>query len=533
MHVLGIDAGGTKTVCLLADEQGAIVSEGRGAGANLHTAGELAVEKVLHEVMEEAIGDRAITPAAICLGIAGVDRDDEARTVRAIMRRIGYKSRVLVVNDALIALVAGARDEPGIAIIAGTGSIVYGRNAAFEAARAGGWGHMIGDEGSGYWIGRESLAAVMRAADGRGPETRLTAEILSHFNVDDESRLPRNRLRPRAAAGQRRGARADRPAGGRAGRCGGDADSRARRRRARARGAFGGDPPRDARRRVHVLSGRRRLSRRAVAGGGAASAGCSRSRRARRRRSLREEPAVGAVWLALAEARGGARVPVQAAAMADQQSMMRLRVFRDRRRAGARAGAPTSRARLAATPATRARAADRPHADPAVSRAGPPAPAPAAPTSAARRRSISTSSSASTRRDPHSYRAFMQRHLFDHVNLAPRRIHFLNGATRDVDAECRRYERAIARAGGIDLQILGLGTNGHIGFNEPARALVARTHCTRLTPATRRANAAFFGGRVERGAARGAVDGDGDDSPRAADRAARDRGERRRAASSG
>jgi glucosamine-6-phosphate deaminase len=101
--------------------------------------------------------------------------------------------------------------------------------------------------------------------------------------------------------------------------------------------------------------------------------------------------------------------------------------------------------------------------------------------------------------DPRSYRAFMQRHLFDHVNLPPRRIHFLNGGVRpgpDVQRECNRYERAIERAGGIDLQILGLGTNGHIGFNEPARALVARTHCTRLKPATRRANAPMFGSRV-------------------------------------
>jgi glucosamine-6-phosphate deaminase len=98
-------------------------------------------------------------------------------------------------------------------------------------------------------------------------------------------------------------------------------------------------------------------------------------------------------------------------------------------------------------------------------------------------------------RDPHSYRAFMQRHLFDHVNLAPRRIQFLNGATRDVGRDCQRYERAIERAGGIDLQILGLGINGHIGFNEPARALIARTHCTRLKPATRRANARLFGNR--------------------------------------
>ena len=99
-------------------------------------------------------------------------------------------------------------------------------------------------------------------------------------------------------------------------------------------------------------------------------------------------------------------------------------------------------------------------------------------------------------RGPRSYRAFMQRHLFDHVNLARRRIQFLNGAARDVAGECRRYERAIERAGGIDLQILGLGLNGHIGFNEPARALVARTHATRLKPATRRANASFFDNQV-------------------------------------
>jgi N-acetylglucosamine kinase-like BadF-type ATPase len=191
MHVLGIDAGGTKTVCLLADERGNILSEGRGGGANLHTSGELEVEKVLHEVMEAAIGDRDITPAAVCLGIAGVDRDDEARTVRAIMRRIGYKSRIVVVNDALVALVAGAGNAPGIVIIAGTGSIVYGRNARFEAARAGGWGHIIGDEGSGYWIGREALAAIMRAVDGRGPDTRLTEDVLAHFNIDDTSRLTR------------------------------------------------------------------------------------------------------------------------------------------------------------------------------------------------------------------------------------------------------------------------------------------------------------------------------------------------------
>jgi glucosamine-6-phosphate deaminase len=98
--------------------------------------------------------------------------------------------------------------------------------------------------------------------------------------------------------------------------------------------------------------------------------------------------------------------------------------------------------------------------------------------------------------DPRSYRGFMQQHLFAHVDVGASRIHFLNGMAADVGAECERYERAIRRAGGIDLQILGLGPNGHIGFNEPGRALAARTHRIRLAPATRAANAALFGGRT-------------------------------------
>ncbi len=99
--------------------------------------------------------------------------------------------------------------------------------------------------------------------------------------------------------------------------------------------------------------------------------------------------------------------------------------------------------------------------------------------------------------DRRSYHAFMERHLFACVNLRPGRIHFLDGAARDLDAECRRYDRAIARAGGIGLQILGLGENGHIGFNEPAAALVAWTHRATLTRRTRAANAALFGGRTD------------------------------------
>jgi N-acetylglucosamine kinase-like BadF-type ATPase len=183
MHVLGIDAGGTKTVCYLADAHGNVVAEARRGGANLQAVGELEVEKVLHEVMDEAIGARGIAPAAICLGIAGVDRPGDLKVVRGIMKRIGYQARVLVVNDALVALEAGAPGQPGVVVISGTGSIAYGRNAKGEAARAGGWGYVLGDEGSGYWIGRAALRAVLRESDRRGPTTALSALLLDHFGV--------------------------------------------------------------------------------------------------------------------------------------------------------------------------------------------------------------------------------------------------------------------------------------------------------------------------------------------------------------
>jgi glucosamine-6-phosphate deaminase len=95
---------------------------------------------------------------------------------------------------------------------------------------------------------------------------------------------------------------------------------------------------------------------------------------------------------------------------------------------------------------------------------------------------------------PGSYRTFMEQHLFSRVNLAPGNINVLNGVAPDPVAECLRYERAIEDAGGIDLQLLGIGTNGHIGFNEPARELVGPTHRVTLTASTRRSNAALFGG---------------------------------------
>ena len=189
MYVLGIDAGGTKTMCVLADESGRIVGEARGGGANLQASGELEVEKVLHHVMDAAIGDRDVRPDAICLGIAGVDRPEHTAAVQGIMRRIGFKAKIIVVNDAFVALVAGAGDGEGVVVVAGTGSIAYGRDGSGRAARAGGWGYLLGDEGGGFWIGRAALTAVVRQFDGRGPVTLLTPMILDHLDLSNPKQL--------------------------------------------------------------------------------------------------------------------------------------------------------------------------------------------------------------------------------------------------------------------------------------------------------------------------------------------------------
>ena len=201
MRVLGIDAGGTKTTALLADADGRIVGEGRAGGANLQAHGELEVEKVLHGVIDLALGDPAAAPAAVCLGLAGVDREGDLQVIREMMKRLGFRSRTLIVNDALIALVAGnggigpgprqgfGEAYAGVVLVSGTGSIAYGVSKRGVAARAGGWGSSLGDEGSGYWIGRRALAAVVRDADGRGPATALTPMVLAHFGLERPEQL--------------------------------------------------------------------------------------------------------------------------------------------------------------------------------------------------------------------------------------------------------------------------------------------------------------------------------------------------------
>jgi len=184
-YVLGIDAGGTKTVGLLADEQGRVVAEARGGGANLQTQGELEVEKVFDGLIETLGHDHTIS--ALCLGIAGVDRPHDEAVIRGILRRLGYRDGVRVVNDATIALAAGAPERVGIVVL----------------ARSGGYGFLLADEGSGYWLGHQILRAAVRSADGRGPNTLFESLVFESFGVGSvpdliphvyEKGLPKHRI---------------------------------------------------------------------------------------------------------------------------------------------------------------------------------------------------------------------------------------------------------------------------------------------------------------------------------------------------
>ena len=163
---------------MLAEGNERVIAEGREEGQTCKVW-RARDEKVLHSVMEKTLDGTGVIPSAICLGIAGVDRASDEAVVRSIMSRIGYKAHILVVNDALIALQAGVGDAAGIVIVSGTGSIAYGRNDRGEASRAGGWGYVLGDEGSGYWIGRLARSVPTPTAVVVTPYSAL----LAHFGV--------------------------------------------------------------------------------------------------------------------------------------------------------------------------------------------------------------------------------------------------------------------------------------------------------------------------------------------------------------
>ncbi len=180
--VVGIDAGGSKTRAFAVDRAGEIVGRGAGGGANLLSSPD--PQGAIGAALTEALGGRGAD--VIVLSCAGGERAaDRARGQEILARVAPAGARLLVTHDAIAALYAGNPAGCGVVLIAGTGSIAYGRTREGEEDRAGGWGHLIGDEGSTVWCGLEALRAVAHAVDGRGAPTRLVQLVFDELGVGE------------------------------------------------------------------------------------------------------------------------------------------------------------------------------------------------------------------------------------------------------------------------------------------------------------------------------------------------------------
>ncbi len=180
--VMGVDGGATKTLAAVLDLREAALHLGRGGPSNEDAVGADAAVAALLEAAEEAIEQAGIDAGqlgAAVLAIAGTDTENLARNVRA-----ARTDAWLVVNDVVAAWASATGGGPGVAAIAGTGSNVFGVGASGAEARpwrAGGWGHLLGDEGSGYWLGVQSIKAALRHREASGPPTALSDAALEFF----------------------------------------------------------------------------------------------------------------------------------------------------------------------------------------------------------------------------------------------------------------------------------------------------------------------------------------------------------------
>jgi N-acetylglucosamine kinase len=191
-YSLGFDGGGTKTDCVLLDAKGAVIGEGRGGPANPLRSGYDGAFTSLHEAAAGAMAAARIRPGDVtnvCAGIAGAGRRSVVRRVMVFLTEEFPAALTQVATDYEVALESAAGSGLGVVLIAGTGSVAFGRNAAGETARAGGYGPWIGDEGSAFDIGRRAVSAVARSRDTDAPVTMLAEMIPAALDCPDWDEL--------------------------------------------------------------------------------------------------------------------------------------------------------------------------------------------------------------------------------------------------------------------------------------------------------------------------------------------------------
>lgn len=189
--VVGVDGGGTKTRAVVLDADFRVFGEGLAGASNPLRVGIAGAAAAIREAIDracEAAQLRRTDLIAAEIGLAGARRRELNARMREALLGLGI-GEVVVVGDADIALYGATEGEPGLIVIAGTGSICCGINARRKTVCAGGWGPIAGDEGAGAWIARRALRAIAHAVDGRGPATSLTSAACTYFHVSDPDDL--------------------------------------------------------------------------------------------------------------------------------------------------------------------------------------------------------------------------------------------------------------------------------------------------------------------------------------------------------
>lgn len=190
--VAGVDGGGSKTRLILANETGEELASVEGPRSAMRPGEAEKSGSVIAELVREALIKASIidgVPTILYGGFAGVGREEERRDLETELNRLGVAEEVIVDNDASIAMTDAFGEGPGIILLAGTGSIAYGRGVDGTFARCGGWGPVFGDEGSGFWIGKRALGIVGAAGDGREPHTALSGSIMTAAEVSSLEEL--------------------------------------------------------------------------------------------------------------------------------------------------------------------------------------------------------------------------------------------------------------------------------------------------------------------------------------------------------
>jgi N-acetylmuramic acid 6-phosphate etherase len=187
--VVGIDGGGTNTVAVVADPAiGRVLGRGTGGPSNLQAVGAEAALRELGAALDGAFAAAGLPrgrSAAACIGLAGADREDEFDVLREWADRVGLAGTVSVTNDAALLIAAGTPGGWGLGVIAGTGSIAYCRTPDGVCSRAGGWGYLLGDEGSGFRIVLAAMRACCKAVDRCGPPTALVNDFLKQMGLSE------------------------------------------------------------------------------------------------------------------------------------------------------------------------------------------------------------------------------------------------------------------------------------------------------------------------------------------------------------